>query len=193
VSQLISSPQAIHPSLIYRIDAANRITWVNDAWTAFALANGADALLPGQILGQDIMATFSDPTVRQLYATMIRHVRAGRSTAFDYRCDAPDKRRAFTMEIRLRPDGEVEFASTLQHEEPRPAVALLQPGRPRDDERFIRMCSWCQNVALPSGAWVPVEAAVQDLNIMEAERLPRITHTLCGPCHARVMATLGPG
>lgn len=181
------------PSLVYRIDAANRITWVNEAWCDFARANGGESLLPGQILGHDLLAAFADPGVRQLYITMIQRVRAGKTVVFDYRCDAPDKRRLFTMAIRLRPDGEVEFASTLQHEEPRPVVALLQPGQPRDDERFIRMCSWCQNVALPSGAWVAVEEAVQTLTIMEADRLPQITHTMCHPCQARVLASLDQG
>lgn len=191
MSQINSHPAPAGVSLVYRIDGSNCITWVNESWSGFARANGSEGLLPEKVLGQDLTTSFADPTVRQLYATMIQQVRAGKSVRFDYRCDAPDKRRRFTMEIRLRPDGEVEFTSTLRHEEPRPAVALLQPDTPRDQERFVRMCSWCQNVALPTGAWVPVEEAVQALNLMEAGRMPLITHTLCGPCHARTMASLG--
>jgi hypothetical protein len=191
VSQPNPDPATAGASLVYRIDGANRITWVNDRWSGFARANGGEGLLPEQILGHDLTTSLADPTVRQLYATMIQQVRAGKFVRFDYRCDAPDKRRTFTMEIRRRPDGEVEFSSTLRHEEPRPAVALLKPDAPRDQERFVRMCSWCQNVALPSGDWVPVEEAVQALNLMEADRLPRITHTMCGPCHARAMSSLG--
>lgn len=183
-----------HPTsplcLIYRIDAANRITWVNDAWSEFARANDGESLLPGEVLGCDLLASFADSTVRELYATLIRHARAGKPVRFDYRCDAPDKRRTFSMEIRLRSDGEVEFASTLLLEVARPAVALLRPEAPRVQDRFIRMCSWCQNVALSSGAWVPVEEAVVRLNFMEADRLPLITHTMCDACHERVMNAL---
>lgn len=178
-------------ALVYRIDGANRITWVNETWNEFARANNGEALLPGAVIGLDLFASLSDPTVRELYAAMIRQVRAGGKVRFDYRCDAPDKRRTFTMEIRSRPDAEVEFVSTLRREESRSSITLLEPETPRDDERFIRMCSWCQDVSLPSGAWVPVEEAVRQLNFMEVDRLPRITHTMCQPCYLRVMSDLG--
>ncbi len=116
MSQPNPDPATAGASLVYRIDGANRITWVNDRWSGFARANGGEGLLPEQILGHDLTTSLADPTVRQLYATMIQQVRAGKFVRFDYRCDAPDKRRTFTMEIRRRPDGEVEFSSTLRHE-----------------------------------------------------------------------------
>jgi hypothetical protein len=176
-----------HP-LIYRIDAANRIVWVNEAWSEFALANHGRSVMPSQILGQDLLASFADGTVRQLYATMIQHVRSGKNVRFDYRCDAPDKRRTFSMEIRPRPDGEVEFVSTLRHEAPRAPVVLLKSGMPRDQERFIRLCGWCQCVAMPDGRWLPVEEAVSALHLLEAAVLPRITHGMCPACHERMEA-----
>lgn len=191
MNQPVSVPAASFSSLVYRIDGSNRITWVNEAWSEFARANSGEALSPDAVMGHDLLASFSDPTVRELYAAMIRHVRAGGNVRFDYRCDAPDKRRTFTMEIRLRPDAEVEFVSTLRQEESRSSVSLLELAMPRDAERFIRMCSWCQDVALPSGAWVPVEEAVKELNFMATDRLPRITHTMCRPCYLRVMSDLG--
>jgi hypothetical protein len=188
-SSVVSTAES-HP-LIYRIDAANRIVWVNDAWSEFARANHGESVMPAQILGHDLLASFADGTVRELYATMIRHVRSGKTVSFDYRCDAPDRRRTFNMEIRPGSDGEVEFVSTLLHETPRAPVILLKPGVPRDKERFIRLCSWCQSVAMPDGRWLPVEEAVGALHLLEAAVLPRITHGMCEACHERMEAALG--
>lgn len=190
MSQSSAVPSAKSCPLIYRIDAANRIVWVNDAWSDFAEANNGASVMPAQIMGHDLLASFADGTVRQLYAAMIKHVRSGKTVRFDYRCDAPDKRRTFTMEIRLRPDGEVEFVSSLQHEAQRAPVVLLQSGIPRDKERFIRLCGWCQCVAMPDGRWQPVEEAVVALHLLEVAVLPRITHGMCPACHERMEATL---
>jgi hypothetical protein len=190
VSQSSAAPSAESSPLIYRIDAANRIVWVNAAWSEFACANHGESVMPTQILGQDLLASFADGTVRELYASMIRHVRSGKAVRFDYRCDAPDRRRTFTMEIRPRTDGEVEFVSALRHETARAPVVLLQPGVPRDKERFIRLCSWCQSVAMPEGHWLAVEEAVAALRLLEEAVLPRITHGMCPACYDRIQATL---
>ena len=163
---------------------------MNDAWSEFAGANHGEQVMPARIMGQDLLMSLADGTVRELYATMIRHVRTGKTVRFDYRCDAPDRRRTFAMEIRLKPDGEVEFVSTLLHETPRAPVILLKPGVPRDKERFIRLCSWCQSVALPDGRWLPVEEAVAELHLLEAAVLPLITHSMCPACHDRMEAAL---
>lgn len=176
--------------LLYRIDAANRLTWVNEAWSDFARENQSEEFLPKQVLGQDLLGAFSDPTVRQLYVSMIQQVRSGKEVTFDYRCDVADKRRTFTMTIRLRPDYEVEFVSTLRSEESRVPITLLKKGVPRDPERFLRMCSWCQGVAMPSGTWLPVEEAVVELNLMSADHLPRLTHGMCDACLGIMMEKL---
>jgi hypothetical protein len=174
--------------LAYRIDAANRISHVNAAWSDFARSNHGEALLPEHVIGHNLLDSIADPTVRELYVRMIRRARAGQPVRFHYRCDAPDRRRTFEMEIRRQADGGVEFVSTLQHEEPRPSVAVLEVGRPRDD-RLLRICSWCQKVALPDQTWVPVESAVEILHLLEAETFPRLTHGMCESCHADWLAT----
>jgi len=86
------------------------------------------------------------------------------------------------MTISRLPGDEVEFASVLVRQESRPAVAILQTDHDRHEEKFIRVCSWCQSVALPSGDWVPVEDAVNKLDLMSDEKLPRLTHGICEAC-----------
>jgi len=184
-----------HPSpepLVYRIDAADRLTYVNDAWLQFARNNQGESVMPELVLGRKMWVCVSDETVRALYQQMIERARAGWPVQFTYRCDAPAKRRTFAMEIRRVRTGVVEFVSTLLHEEARPPVALLEPGRKRD-ERFAKICSWCQKVAMPDGTWVPVEAAVKALHLLESEQMPHLTHGICAPCEAKVMASLSAG
>jgi len=140
--------------------------------------------LPEHVLGQDLLRSVADQTVRELYVRMIRRARAGTPVRFHYRCDAPDRRRMFEMKIHLVAGGEVEFVSTLRYENPRAPVALLEPGRLRDD-RLLLVCSWCQMVALPDKTWVPVESAVETLHLLEAETFPRLTHGICESCLAK--------
>lgn len=177
-------------ALVYRVDASNRITWVNAAWSEFARNNQGETVMPARILGRDLLGLVMDETVAQLYAAMLKRVRSGTAVKFTYRCDAPDKRRMFAMDIGLLASGEVEFVSTLTHEEGRPPVALLAAGGTRSSE-LLRVCSWCQKVATPAGHWLPVEEAVATLRLMETEQLPAITHGMCGPCLVAARATLG--
>jgi hypothetical protein len=168
-------------SIIYRIDAANRISHVNAAWTEFARSNHGYTVLPEHVLRSNLLDSIKDLTLRELYLRLIRSVRAGRDLRFHYRCDAPDSSRTFEMHIRAVDGGEVEFASTLTHEEARPSVAVLEYGRPRD-ERLLKICSWCQKVEMPDKSWMPVEAAVEILHLLEAETFPQLTHGMCNPC-----------
>jgi hypothetical protein len=178
-------------SLVYRIDSANRITWVNSAWSEFARSNHGEAVMPEHVLGQDLFASITDPALRQIYRSIIERVRAGATVNFSYCCDAPDKRRVYDMEVHLLPDGGEEFVSTLKHEEARPSVAVLVPGGVRS-KLLIRVCSWCQKVAMPDERWLPVEQAVAELRMLEALQLPAISHGICPPCHAAMMVKLRP-
>ena len=179
------------PSLVYRIDAKNRITWVNAAWSEFARANHGEAVMPENVLGQDLFSSITGPALRQIYRSIIERVRTGAVVNFTYCCDAPDKRRTFDMEVHLLPDGGQEFISTLKLEVVRPSVVVLEPGGVRS-KQLIRVCSWCQKVAMPDGRWLPVEEAVAELRLMEALQLPGISHGICPPCRLAMMVQLSP-
>lgn len=147
--------------------------------------------MPDSLLGSDLLAAMSSPTVRELLGTMIRHVPAGKTVSYDYRCDTPDQRRRFAMEIRPLADGGVEFVSVLRERVHRPPLRVLQAGVPRVPEQFVHICSWCQRIAMPDGRWLDVELAVGELHLLEADPLPCITHAICKDCTARVMTALG--
>jgi len=141
-TSLISTTEQLL-SLVYRIDAKNQISSVNEAWKKFASENSGDAGLPGEVWGSDLIDSISDHTTKELYLSMIRQVRQEHQVEFQYRCDAPDKRRLFSMRITRTPGGEVEFVSTLWNEKIRRSVSCLESDQPRSDA-FLRVCRGCQ-------------------------------------------------
>jgi len=177
--------------LVYRIDGKDRLCEVNAVWTRFALANDGEAVMPDRVLGRPLWDFIEDANVRELYRQMVHRVRAGYPAQFDYRCDAPERRRRFWMIIRAAADGTVEFLSQLRWEEKRPRVDMLDVNIPRSGF-WVRVCGWCQNIALPDGSWVPVEAAVEQMELLAEEEYPKLTHGICPPCHSGMMAQLTP-
>ncbi|AOS43331.1 hypothetical protein Verru16b_00374 [Lacunisphaera limnophila] len=177
--------------MLYRIDAADCLTVVNFTWMMHAKEQKADELLPERVLGRKLWDFVHDAMVREIYSCLVSHVRAGRPVHFLYRCDTATKRRTFRMSIALLPDGEVEFSSVPVAEEARPSVSLLECEAPRDEARELGMCSWCQRVLLPDGFWHSMEAAVQSTDLLRATPLPRLAHTICPECTARMQAQLG--
>lgn len=175
-------PDSKHEPLIYRIDSADRLCYVNQVWHEAARQGQFDCVKAEHVLGQSLWDSVIDKNVRALYIQMIAHARLGQPVGFHYRCDTPILRRTYAMTISRLPGDEVEFASVLVRQESRPAVAILQTDHDRHEEKFIRVCSWCQSVALPSGDWVPVEDAVNKLDLMGDEKLPRLTHGICEAC-----------
>ena len=176
--------------LVYRIDAGDRISYLDPEWSAEHPAGAWPRLEPGNLLGRPLWDSLGDATVRELYRAIIARVRAGRAFKFCYRCDTPDRGRLYGMKIRLCPENEVEFASTLQREQARPAIALLDPAPARDDRHVVAMCSWCQRIALPVDYWVPIEEAMLLGGFMEADPLPRLEAGVCPPCQRRLSRQL---
>ncbi len=162
---------------------------MNEQWSEFARDNQGESVLPERILGKDLLDSVSDPTVRQIYEAIIKRVRAGAVVRFSYRCDAPANRRVFDMKVHLLDESGAEFVSTLIHEEARTSVPFLEAGRVRN-QSLLRVCSWCQMVAIPGGGWLPVEEAVARLQLLETVHFPGITHGICPACHAEMMAKL---
>jgi hypothetical protein len=175
--------------IVYHIDGSDRLCEVSAAWAQFALANDGAALMPDRVLGRLLWDFIEDTNLRELYRQMIQRVRSGYPVRFDYRCDAPEWRRQFRMTIRTAADGTVEFLSQLRWKEQRPRVDMLDVKMPRS-EHWVRVCGWCQNVALPEGNWLPVEVVVEQLGLLAGEALPKLTHGICPPCQSGVIAQL---
>jgi hypothetical protein len=167
--------------IVYRIDAADRLCHVNQAWLDFARQNDGEAVTAEKMLGRELWPCLTDETIRDLYQRMVARARQGETMHFQYRCDAPGERRVFAMRIRSAGDGAVEFRSELVRHEPRPAVPLLDCRIPRSSQ-LIRICSWCSRVALPDGRWVSIERAMELHPLLRSAEVPGPTHGICEEC-----------
>ncbi|MDX1494064.1 MAG: hypothetical protein R3253_08405 [Longimicrobiales bacterium] len=179
--------EAVTGTIEYRVDRDNVIVGVNDAWRAFASDNGAEDLVEAE--GRELLASISGDSTRLVTRHLLDRVRATRGTVeIPFRCDAPDRRRY--MRLRLLPvgDGGVGFRSWLVREEARPPLAVLDIREARGDG-LLRICSWCNKVAVDDG-WMELEDAAERLLLFEAPTLPDITHGMCDGCETEVMQAI---
>lgn len=174
-----------HREFVHRIDADDRICFVNDAWLAFAGENGwrvsADA-----VLGSRIMAHIGDAETRHVYALLVDRIRkAGHPVQFQYRCDSPGMRRFMEMTMIRRQPGQIEFRSRVLRLERRNPIRVLDAALPRSRERCLLLCSWCKAVQVQT-AWLALEEAVQRLELLADAALPRLSHGICPACTDRM-------
>jgi hypothetical protein len=173
-----------HRDVVYRVDADDRICFVNDAWLDFADANAGPSGAEG-LLGSPILSHISDAETRHIYRLLLDRARAAaRPVRFRYRCDSPELRRLLEMHIRALPGGQVEFCSRVLRLEPRAPVRLLDPAVRRRRGDPLQICSWCKAVLVQT-AWLEVEAAMQRLGASDAD-LPPLSHGICPACSDRL-------
>lgn len=172
---------------VHRIDSNGRISFVNEAWIAFAAKNGYQTTRSAQ-LGRPLLSVIGGHENRHIYGLLIDRARATRKPiTFGYRCDSPAERRWMQMRMRYRPDdGEVEFDSLMLKRERRAPVRLLEIQC--DDSRsgdLLSMCSWCKTVRA-GDSWIEVEQAVTRLGLFAIDKIPRISHGICPGCRTRL-------
>lgn len=180
-----SSHLNIADTIRYWIDSQDRIVRVNEEWQRFAEENDGSESLSGGCLGMSLWSFIGDATLSNIYRDMVNLARAGRPIRFAFRCDAPRFRRLFEMRILATAGDLVEFASTLKSEEEREAVPILDCRQARNSQ-FVRMCSWCQRIAV-NDRWLPAEIAVERLGFMMAPTVPELTHGVCEACLSKMM------
>lgn len=181
-------------TIVYRIDASDRIVFTNDAWDTFALVNdGARATSP-HVLGRSLWAFISDPTTRALYKRVLERIRAGNALRFNFRCDSPACRRTMEMQVSAGDaEGGVEFRSRTVAENHRQSSAVLQwDGAAGDahEAHVQRVCSWCNRFDV-GGVWLEVEDALPQLRLLERAVPSRLTHGICETCFETMAARLG--
>lgn len=182
-------PSSPASPVVYEIDAQDRLVAVNDQWTAFAVANDAPELSPPGILGVRLWDAVTDRTMRELYRGVLKRVRAGVDVHYQFRCDGPTMTREMVMQVGLLPDGRVRFTSHMEAATERPAQPVLDRRTLRSDE-LIRVCGWCQRVAVSADRWVDVEVAIRRIPVHAAGLLPQLTHGICPTCYDAVIADL---
>ena len=74
----------------YRIDALDRITFVDAEWLRFARENEAEQLVETGVVGRSVWDFVSGFEVRSLYENLFASVRSrGEPARVPFRCDSP--------------------------------------------------------------------------------------------------------
>jgi len=167
----------------YRIDAFDRITFVNKAWLDFALANGAPELARQWVVGQSLWRYVSGHKVRPLYEALFERIRthATHLISVPFRCDSPELRRF--MQLRLSPLGRggIELAGRLLSSEPRVPGEIFVRDRGRS-RRTLTACSWCKRLELAGGRWEHAEQVVAELGLFGTDAPATVEHEICPLC-----------
>lgn len=171
-------------SVIYQLNARDEIISVGGDWVRFAEANEAADLSDG-VIGRPLWDFVTGSTTRYVYRELLARVRAGRTVAFNYRCDSTSLCRFMRMTMVPAVEGCVGFDSETLRTEPRvPPLHRFMSGtatRPG-----LRMCSWCNRVEV-SRSWEDLEIAVERLGLLALAHPPLISHAMCPPCYAQIM------
>jgi len=176
---------------VHRVDADDRLCFVNAEWLAFAEENGWH-ISADKVLGTSIMAHMADVETRHLYRLLMSRARAGvHPVRFEYRCDSPALRRLMEMRIVGQELGQVEFRSRVLRVEPHDAIRMLDVSLPHSRDHCLQICGWCKAVQVQS-AWLALEEAVQRLALLADAALPQLSHGICPDCSDR-MTQVGGG
>ena len=165
------------PSTIYALSQDLRITYVNAAWTRFALANGARWNEGEWGIGRSVMDAIPE-LLRPFYERLFERALEERVVVeHDYDCSSATVSRRFRMRLLPCEAGGLLVVHSLLREDPR-----SEPGMPPLDALYrhlgmIAQCSHCRRVqrANEPDHWDWVPAYVE-------QPQPNTSHGLCPLC-----------
>jgi len=175
----------------YQIDNNDRIVSVSSNWCSFAKAN--DSVVSQNletVLGHELWEFIQDIETRHLYKEVLKRARCGvHAGNIPFRCDSPTERRYLELQIDVLPDKSINFSSIILRVEPRHPISLLDIKTPRSTE-FVTICSMCKKLKVAADKWLEIEDGLKYLRLFETEKMPQLTHGICGGCYQKVMGEL---
>ena len=104
--------------LEYLIDEQDIIREVNEGWDLFADSNGSPEAFSKEVIGHSIYDFITDEPTRALYRDIYAEIREQKlALDFTFRCDSPDIKRLFLMEIIPQDRGRILIRTQLLEEE----------------------------------------------------------------------------
>lgn len=166
----------------YRVDADDRLVWVDAWWLAFAAENGAAELTETAVLGRRLWDYVADDTTSALYHQIHDRVRqSGGPIVLSCRCDSPTLRRQMRLSLTRCEAGQIDYESVLLKAEPVAYLAALDPRADRSKEVLI-LCSCCKQVLVESTGWLALEEAAARLRLFDQPSGPRLRYAVCPAC-----------
>ncbi len=173
-----------HRTFIYRIDAANKIIFLNQEWIDFAKENQAPELTPEYVLGQPVNRFIAGWETKHLYDLIYESVRQKRrEIQIPLSCDSPTLRRSFQMCVVSLERGILEFTVKVLRIEPLPLRPILDNRVERSSE-IVVICSWCKRIQIES-SWVEIENALEKRKLFGTYP-PTLTHDVCPDCFTAI-------
>ena len=166
----------------YRIDAADNIACVSNAWDSFAKDNqGMPSCSFSNLEHKNILSEFADVETRMIYRTIFSKVRSsGYSITFQLHCDSADTIRVLKATVIPLPLNWIEVRFELIEEKRRdPDVVQQLYG---DAHGIITMCSYCGDLKDNQGNWQAIETEITKLDLFQQSTLPQISHGICPTC-----------
>jgi hypothetical protein len=174
--------------ITYQIDRSDRIVSVDEAWSTFAIANGAPSLAGDAVLGTLLWDYIADEATRWIYQEIVGRVRrSALSCSCPFRCDAPDLRRFMHMDVMAAGEGLVCFVCRVERLEARAPIAWALPLPP--GQQFIRICSGCKRVEM-RGLWRELDEVVAGLGPLADAIARPFTQGICTDCATRLRESL---
>lgn len=180
-------PQASSPMPVqYRIDGADRIQFLNEAWLQFACQNDGAHLNRANVIGKPIWEFIEGEAVCELYGQVFKAVRVKQqAVGFKFRCDSPVCRRYFLLTVAPLQEEVLMLSTHPVREESRKPVTVLDPDVERG-ESFLKICSWCLKACLSAKQWVELEKAITRFDLLGGRPVPHLTHGICPDCQTMV-------
>jgi hypothetical protein len=167
-------------TIVFCLDADLRITYCNQAWDRFAMANGGEHLCRPAPIGSSVLDHINGPD-KQYFEKQYRRVMGQKEPwERDYECSSAEVYRRFRLRVipmQKRPGLFVMNSLRVERVHESPVCAAIESGYRRPDG-FIVMCASCRRTRRPLPGphmwdWVP--AFVENFP-------PRTTHGVCLPC-----------
>jgi hypothetical protein len=174
-----------HRTFIYRIDAENKVIFLNQEWIDFAKENEAPELTPEYVLGQPLDRFIVGWETKHLYNLIYKSLRHGRrEVRIPFSCDSPTLRRSFQMRLAPLDRGILEFTVEVIRIEPVPPQPILDNQLEHSSEVVV-ICSWCKRIRVNNSRWVEIANAVEKKKLFGAT-LPSLTHDVCPDCFSAI-------
>jgi hypothetical protein len=174
---------------VHTVDTGNRIVAVNHAWLEFMSSQLSIDVTRDAAIGRPLWDFIHGGPVRQIWEILFERVRAVGAPVFvPMRADMPSVRRVLDVELHPMPERAVRQVFECVWSEQRPAVALLDPHFPRNEE-MLPLCHWCNRIQVRLGAWEEIEDAQLTLRLEASAALPALKPAVCGSCKQSLLKT----